>query len=709
MKKILLTFSILSVFLYFDCPSANAGFKEHYDLAQSYYTQYQYTSAIDEFRKALAINYFDNSARTSLVNSYFSRAAEYANNDKDYSSAANDYRSALFYLEYYATDVQKQRSAPYIQPGENYLSKCLNAINFDTSAQNRYNTALKLRADGNFSAAGYEFMQALESKSLQKDSFEHVANIMETLGNKPKALEYYKKAIAVAPKDLKLRFTYAKLLDNQKYYEEASNEYNYLIQRLTKDDDSDLLYSLENLFTKKLEESPNNANYNANMGVILQKQGKLDDALKYYKIAEKIDSNNITTRINTGTLYQQKGDYNMAIQAYNSVLIVEPNNINANLYRAQCYELLGENKVAQDGFKKVLALDPNNEYIKSKMLANAKKTLDKQAFVDYVNTNMLEMNPSEIFYDYALELHKNNKLSDAIFMYNAAIKSGVNDAEVYVNLALAQAQQNNYDGALATLNSVKSKYSSDKTVMDTMNNILNMKNDSFMKKASDAYNNNDYKSAIQYYSSVNPATVNSVLGIATSYQQLEDKDKAIEYYKKALNLKPLDSDIAYYIACLYGEKEDYVTAKEYLQKSVAYNKNNTQAIEYLSSIEEADRSNLLNDAISLYDENKFDESLVKFNELLSKDKQNSYAYYYRGMIYDSKEKRNEAISDLKKAYELNKEFSICNYLIASDYDTMEKYKDAYKYYLAYANSDVEDDEYKQYAKARAEELKEYAK
>jgi tetratricopeptide (TPR) repeat protein len=78
------------------------------------------------------------------------------------------------------------------------------------------------------------------------------------------------------------------------------------------------------------------------------------------------------------------------------------------------------------------------------------------------------------------------------------------------------------------------------------------------------------------------------------------------------------------------------------------------------------------------------------------------------MIYETKEKRNEAIADLKKAYELNKEFSICNYLIASDYDSLGKYKEAYEYYTTYANSDVQDDEYKQYAKARAEELKEHA-
>lgn len=43
-----------------------------------------------------------------------------------------------------------------------------------------------------------------------------------------------------------------------------------------------------------------------------------------------------------------------------------------------------------------------------------------------------------------------------------------------------------------------------------------------------------------------------------------------------------------------------------------------------------------------------DESFAKFNELLTQDPQNSYALYYRGMIYDTKEKRNEAIADLKK-------------------------------------------------------------
>ena len=48
------------------------------------------------------------------------------------------------------------------------------------------------------------------------------------------------------------------------------------------------------------------------------------------------------------------------------------------------------------------------------------------------------------------------------------------------------------------------------------------------------------------------------------------------------------------------------------------------------------------------------------------------------------------------------------YAIAINYDKLEKYKEAYDYYKKYSNSAALDDEYKQYAKTRVEELKKYA-
>ena len=686
---------------------AYADFKEHYDLGQTYLSQYRYTGAIEEFKSALRINYLDNSARIGLVNAHLARGTEYANRDKDWNKAADDFRSALFYLLYYPNEGAVQNSASAISKVQNNLNNCLDFMKFDTSSQNRYNTAKRLRAEGNFSAAGYEFTQALGSKDLQAKSFEQVAEIMKILGNEITAGEYYKKAIAVNPTDLDMRLAYAKILDNQNAAEDAMNEYSYVLQHVNTEN-KEALYTLERIFRKKLANSPNSGDLNANMGAILQKQNKLDEALTYYKQAEALDPSNTNTRINTGTLYQQKGDYRTAIKAYESVLILYPNNVNANLYRAQCYDKLGDNKIAQEGYKKVLELDPDNAYIKGQLIANAKKTMTVASFVDYVNKNMTGSNPADIFYDYAIELHKKGKLEDSIYMYNEAIKKNPNNSEIYVNKALALAQGNGYDAAISTLSSAASVFPKDANIPATLKNIQEMKLNQQLEKAATAYKNKDYKNAISYYLLIQPETVDTMLGVATSYQELGDREKAIEYFKKALALKPVDSDIAYYIACLYGEDDKLDDAKFYLEKAITFNKNNTQAIEYYKSIQETERANKLNAAISLYEEQKYDESLQQFNEILSADKQNAYAYYYRGMIYDAKEQRKEAISDLSKAFQLNNEFKICNYMIASDYDSLNDYKNAYKYYLAYANSDAEEDQYKEYARTRIEELKDYA-
>lgn len=708
MKKSLVTIAKLSLILCLLNGCAFADFREHYDLGQNYLSNYQYSSAITEFRSAMRINYLDTSARIGLINSYLSRGTDYANKDKNWSKAADDYRSALFYLMYYPNVSSVQNSAQAINQVTNNLERCLEEIKYDRTPQHRFDTAKRLRAEGNFPAAAYEFNQSLGSKNLQKSSFEQIGNIMKLLGNEPKAADYYKKAVAVGPTDLNLRLTYAKILDNTGQSDDALKEYSYVLDKSTSDN-KDILYTLERTFKKKLQDSPNNGNLNANLGAVLQKEGNLDEALTYYKQAETLDPTNINTRINVGTLYQQKEDYKTAIKAYESVLILYPDNINANLYRAQCYDKLGETKTAQEGYKKVLTLDPNNSYIKAQMVDNVKKTMTPQQFVDYVNTNLANSNPSDILYDYAIELHKDGKIDNAVYMYKEAIKaSNSNNSEMFVNLALAQAQGKDFDSAISTLQTAQTKFPQDTSITTTAKNITNMQSDNLMAKASEFYKNKDFQKAAETYISLTPATADSMIGAATSFEELGDKDKALIYYQKAFELKPADSDIAYYIASIYGEKEDFVNAKVYLQKSIALNKNNTPAQEFLASIEESDRANLLNDAISLYDENKMDESFAKFNELLTQDPQNSYALYYRGMIYDTKEKRNEAIADLKKAYSLNKDFTICNYLIASDYDALGKYKDAYNYYTSYANSQAEDDEYKQYAKARAEELKQYA-
>lgn len=702
MKKTIITmFGILVL-----SQPAFAGFKEHYDLAQQYLANYQYSSAITEFKSALRINFLDNSARIGLVNSYLARGAYFANTEKNYNKAADDYRSALFYLSYYPNLNNVKNSSQAILQVDGNLQRCLESTKFDMTPQSRFNKAKQLRAEGNFAAAGYEFNQALGDKALVKDSFAQVGDIMRLLGNDQKSAEYYRKAVAAAPGDIDLRLSYAKTLDKLGTEDLAVEEYNYILTKSI--NNKDVLYSLERIYKKKLEANPSDAGTIANLGAILQKQNKLDEALSYYQKAETVDPSNINTRINVGTLYQQKGDNKTAMVAYDSVLVLYPDNVQANLYKAQCLAALGDDKMAQTFYKKVLSLDPQNELAQNELFNSAKASMTTAEFVEYVKKNAGGAEASGILYNYALDLHKQNKLDEAIMVYSEVAKS-TNNPEVFLNLAIAQGQQKNFNGALATLNNANAKFPNNTQITKAMKDAKDEITDAQYGKAAEYFNNKDYQNAINEYLKVQPATSDSMIGVASAYQSMDNNTKAIEYYQKALALKPTDSDIAYYIGVLYAEAENWNSAQEYLKKAVALNKNNQKATDYLQTIVEQNNITMLNDAIQLYEAEKYDESLKLLNNIIAVDGKNAYAYYYRGMIYDVKVKRLEAIADFKKAIALNPaELEIVNYLIAADLDALARYKEAYGYYKKYSISTAPEDDYKKYAKARINELKQYA-
>ena len=51
---------------------------------------------------------------------------------------------------------------------------------------------------------------------------------------------------------------------------------------------------------------------------------------------------------------------------------------------------------------------------------------------------------------------------------------------------------------------------------------------------------------------------------------------------------------------------------------------------------------------------------------------------------------------------------MANYMLGVDYDVLENYKEAFKYYQIFTSKYTTDDEYLKYAKSRMEELRPYA-
>ncbi|MBE7703910.1 MAG: tetratricopeptide repeat protein [Cyanobacteria bacterium SIG28] len=683
-----------------------SAFMQHYDSAQDFLAQGQYSSAIVEFRKALRINYMDNSARIGLINSYLARATYYANQEKNYDKSANDFRSALFYLKMFPTKEQSvQNSAAMIASANENLNQCLKVTSFDTTASSRYKKAEELRAMGNFSAAAYEFSQAAKNEKIAAEANVQIADLMKLLGNEQRSADYYNTALTLKPTDSLLRMKYARTLDKLGRYDEAVEQYNNALAYSK--NDMEVLYALERIYLKKLAQTPSDAELNANIGAIKQAQGDFDAALSYYAKAEQINPSNVNTRLNVGTLFQQKKDYLKAIKSYDSVLTLYPDNVQANLYKAQALSEMGNKKEALNLYKKVLSVDPANVIAKNEMIKVMQAALSPDEYIAYLSQNSEDITMQNSLYDYAVKLHKDNKTEDAVKAYKSVIKAGSKNVDAYVNLAICYAAVNDYKNAQNILNTAKSKFPGNNLVLKTLKDVEADTISTALATASKSYENKDYQSAISQYLAIEPATEDSLLGLAASYQALENFSKAIDYYKKAETLAPKNAEIPYYIGYLYSEQQNWKDAELYLKKSLTLNLE-SEAKNLLNYVMQNFTISTLDEGIKLYETQNWESALSKFNEVIKKEASNAYAYYYRGLVYDELKKTQLAINDYVNVLKYTKDLPITNYMLAVDYDTLENYKEAYKYYNQFISTYTTDDEYLKYAKDRMEVLRQYA-
>lgn len=701
MKRILIAI-VLSIGL---CTPAMADFREHFEEGQESLLQNQYSTAIIEFKKALRINFMDNSARIGLINSYLARGAYYATTAQDWESAANDFRAALFYLKYYNTNGTNPSNSTAIiaQAGDN-LNKCLKMQNFNTSPSSRFQKAQQLRQQGKFAESGYEFNQAALSQQFQTESYIQLADLFKLMGNEEASLPYYAKALEAEPNNGPVRLKYARTLDRLNKEDDAVTQYNYALTQ--SNGDQEILYALERIYMKKIQKSPNDAELYANLGAIKQKQNDFETALRYYAKAEQINPSNVQTRLNIGTLFQQQKDYVKALQSYNSILVLYPDNVEANLYKAQALEASGQKEQAYDAYKKVLELDPANTLAKTKVNSMVAESMSPEETLAYLKSSVTK-NPQMVnsLYKYAIKMHKANNLDEAIKYYREVIRFDSSNAEAYVNLAICYGQKQDYDKAAQVLNVAQAKFPNNTQIKSTLANIQTDNSSAKIADASKSYSSGNYTEALKDYLAVKPATKDSLIGAAACYQGLKQFDNAISYYKQAEKLAPNDKEIKYYIGAMYTEKGDYTNAEQYLKPIV---NQVPQANELLTFISQKSSMDTLESAISDFEAENYDISLSKIEQVLKTDANNAYALYYRGMVYDAKGEKAKAIEDYKKVVQLSPDIVIANYLLAVDYDVLQKFIDAYNAYSTFLKNYTNNDEYKQYAEKRLEDLKPYA-
>ncbi len=670
-----------------------------------------YTEAIAEFRKALRENPADKSARIQLVNTYLERAQYYNNKAMDYNKAANDLRSAIFYMKYYNNEPAEAKYIADINTMEENLDTILYAINADQTPKGHLTMGKSLRAQGEFAAAMTEFQKAVNDTSCRKEALANIGSIYYILNLNAQAVDNLKEAIVLDGKNSDLHLKLAGAYERLGKIDLAAEEYNLALSKTGSNDD--ILMSLENIWRQKVADTPQDAEAHANLGAVLQKKKDYQGALAEYRKAESINPSNTTTRLNMGTLYQEQKDYETAIEAYDTITNFNPNFMLAYLYKAQCYKAMGKKDAAIENYKLALNLDPSNQDIKNELYNMYETTMTPEEKLTYLKQQITEEPKNAgLLYNYAYELHKANRIAEAIPYYNQVIKLAPKNENAYINLAQAYMQQSSYDKARALLSDAQGLFPENKTIKKQLASIDAETISLLYNDASKLYAEKKYQEAINIYNKIVPMTPEALLGIGACYQALGNNKMAAQSYAKSLQLDPKNIETAYFTALAYANDNDYANAKTYAKKALAINPEHKSTKDLLAYVTEQESTAQMDKALSMIEKQQYTEALNVLNNVVKADPKNADAYYYRATVYDAQKKYQQAINDYKKALQYNPKLTITNYSIAIDYDYLAQYSNAltyYKKYLTETKKVAETNDYTRYSQKRIQELKAYDK
>ncbi|MCQ2957489.1 MAG: tetratricopeptide repeat protein, partial [Candidatus Gastranaerophilales bacterium] len=501
---------------------------DYYDVGMSNLQNRKYTEAIDSFKKALSKDPKHTSARNNLAVAYTSRGNYFYNQGINLENAANDYRSAIYYLKYYDKSSNTNTMNENIDIVLKNFDSVLLSQKFSTAPQNRLKKAKELRGKGEFEASVIEYINAATDRSCAYESYIALGDVFKTLSNEYNAALYYDKALAINSNDPNLHLKFGRSLYNFGKVDAAVKELDIASENpKTK---NEALALLETIWKKKVAQNPKDAIAQMNLGAVYQNKKEYEMAMIQYKNAQSLSPFNQTLQLNIATLMQEKGNYAEALNLYNTILKSNPNNITVNIYKASTLDKMGKKDEAIAIYNRLLQNNPSDINVKDALLDTISTIPDASA-LNYLSKLAEKMpNDADVIYTYAYTLHKNRNYSEALVNYQKALVIDNKNLDAYLNIATIYKQENDIMKAIETLKTAKTVYPKNDKIAQMLSEYDADIEFSLIEKATKLYNKKDYNDAIIVYKSIQKPSEDVYLGIGACYQAMERYDDAISNY-----------------------------------------------------------------------------------------------------------------------------------------------------------------------------------
>jgi len=288
----------------------------------------------------------------------------------------------------------------------------------------------------------------------------NLGNILLREEKTDKAIEQYKKAIAVHRRYVDAHYNLGIALSDTERYAEAVEEYR-IVQRLEKNHKR-VLFRLANAlakngqvdeaisyYNKALEQKPNDAEILNNFGLALVKKGEIDEAIKHYEKSLEVKPDSVEVLNNLGNALVKQKEFDQAVACYKKALSLEPDFAETQYNLGNALRQTGQIDEAVVCYREALRLRPDNvdtHYGLGLVLAQQKKY--DEAAIHYRKAIQLNPDFARAHYNLGLVFFNQKKTDKAIEQFRQVLRIRPDDAEMHCNLGIVLVQKGRVDDAI---------------------------------------------------------------------------------------------------------------------------------------------------------------------------------------------------------------------------------------------------------------------